>query len=333
MFRRWMMSAVGAVLPFLPVLAHAQAATQVPMPDTGDTAWMLTATALVLFMTLPGLALFYGGLVRSRNVLQLLAAGGNVYYLAKFAGIFGLDMQDIGAQQTGMSKADFQARLHHELEATLSSPITKHDRWAANAPGTHILNRFADAIMTNLRQTLSQVETAEFDGAAALLADRQRSIYIIGGRITKALADYLFTHLQVIRPLVTQIASNPSSWPHYVLNMKAGDVLVIFDIRRYEQEIETLGRAARERGVEIVLFTDQWASPVAKAAAKVFRVHIEAPSAWDSSVVTLFIVEALIEAVQSSGWEETSGRMKTLEGLFEASRLFRKPRPEVSGKP
>jgi DNA-binding MurR/RpiR family transcriptional regulator len=228
---------------------------------------------------------------------------------------------------------DFQARLHHELEATLSNPITKHDRWAANAPGTHILNRFADAIMTNMRQTLSQVETAEFDGAAALLADRQRSIYIIGGRITKALADYLFTHLHVIRPNVTQIASNPSSWPHYVLNMKAGDVLVIFDIRRYEQEIETLGRVARERGIEIILFTDQWASPVAKAAAKIFRVHIEAPSAWDSSVVTLFIVEALIEAVQSSGWEETSDRMKMLEGLFEASRLFRKPRPEVPGKP
>ncbi|GAA4177123.1 MurR/RpiR family transcriptional regulator [Shinella granuli] len=228
---------------------------------------------------------------------------------------------------------DFQARLHHELEATLSSPISKHDRWAARAPGTHILNRFADAIMTNLRQTLSQVETADFDSASALLADRQRSIYIIGGRITKALADYLFTHLQVIRPNVTQIAANPSSWPHYVLNMKAGDVLVIFDIRRYEQEMETLGRVARERGVEIVLFTDQWASPVAKVAAKVFRVHIEAPSAWDSSVVTLFIVEALIEAVQSSGWEETSGRMKTLEGLFEASRLFRKPRPEVPGKP
>ncbi len=40
--------------------------------DTGDTAWMLTATALVLFMTLPGLALFYSGLVRSRNVLSVL---------------------------------------------------------------------------------------------------------------------------------------------------------------------------------------------------------------------------------------------------------------------
>jgi protocatechuate 4,5-dioxygenase alpha chain len=49
--------------------------------------------------------------IRNRNVLQLIAAGGNAYYLAKFAGIFGLDMQDIGAQQTGLSKAEFQARL------------------------------------------------------------------------------------------------------------------------------------------------------------------------------------------------------------------------------
>ncbi|MBT4486731.1 MAG: ammonium transporter, partial [Rhodospirillaceae bacterium] len=38
----------------------------------GDTAWILTSTALVLFMTLPGLALFYGGLVRSNNVLSVL---------------------------------------------------------------------------------------------------------------------------------------------------------------------------------------------------------------------------------------------------------------------
>jgi protocatechuate 4,5-dioxygenase alpha chain len=49
--------------------------------------------------------------IRNRNVLQLIAAGGNAYYLAKFAGIFGLDMQDIGAQQTGMSKDEFKAML------------------------------------------------------------------------------------------------------------------------------------------------------------------------------------------------------------------------------
>jgi protocatechuate 4,5-dioxygenase alpha chain len=49
--------------------------------------------------------------IASRNVLQLIAAGGNIYYLAKFAGILGLDVQDIGAQQTGMTKDAFKAML------------------------------------------------------------------------------------------------------------------------------------------------------------------------------------------------------------------------------
>ncbi len=49
--------------------------------------------------------------VRQRNVLSLIAAGGNVYYLAKLAGIFGLNVQDIGAQQTGVSVEEFKARL------------------------------------------------------------------------------------------------------------------------------------------------------------------------------------------------------------------------------
>jgi protocatechuate 4,5-dioxygenase alpha chain len=49
--------------------------------------------------------------IRTRNVLGLLEAGGNVYYLAKFAGILGLDVQDLGAAQTGMSKQAFKERL------------------------------------------------------------------------------------------------------------------------------------------------------------------------------------------------------------------------------
>jgi ammonium transporter, Amt family len=63
------LSIVSALVLFCPGHAWAQDQSGV---DTGNTAWMLTATALVLFMTLPGLALFYGGLVRQRNVLSVL---------------------------------------------------------------------------------------------------------------------------------------------------------------------------------------------------------------------------------------------------------------------
>lgn len=49
--------------------------------------------------------------LRDRNVLDMIAAGGNVYYLAKFAGIFKLSVQDIGAQQTGMQVDEFKKFL------------------------------------------------------------------------------------------------------------------------------------------------------------------------------------------------------------------------------
>ncbi len=58
----------GALLALAPALAVADA----PTPDKGDIAWMMTATLLVTLMTIPGLALFYGGMVRSKNVLSVL---------------------------------------------------------------------------------------------------------------------------------------------------------------------------------------------------------------------------------------------------------------------
>jgi protocatechuate 4,5-dioxygenase, alpha chain len=58
--------------------------------------------------------------VRRRNVLGLLEAGGNIYYLAKFAGILGLDVQDLGALQTGLSKAEFVKRLVAQAEQPLT---------------------------------------------------------------------------------------------------------------------------------------------------------------------------------------------------------------------
>ena len=59
--------ALGILAVLLPMAARAEDAL-----DTGDTAWILTSTALVLFMTVPALALFYGGLVRTKNVLSVL---------------------------------------------------------------------------------------------------------------------------------------------------------------------------------------------------------------------------------------------------------------------
>jgi ammonium transporter, Amt family len=72
LFPRCCLAAGALAVMALPALAQA-AATAPPVPNKGDTAWMLVATALVMLMTIPGLALFYGGLVRTKNMLSMLS--------------------------------------------------------------------------------------------------------------------------------------------------------------------------------------------------------------------------------------------------------------------
>lgn len=83
------------------------------------------------YCELYGLSAEQRAAIRGRDVLALLAAGGNAYYLAKFAGIFGLDMQDIGAQQTGMTKDQFKAKL----AAYARAPGDRTDDPSAPGPG------------------------------------------------------------------------------------------------------------------------------------------------------------------------------------------------------
>jgi protocatechuate 4,5-dioxygenase alpha chain len=68
------------------------------------------------YMTRFGLSEKTKAAVRARNVAQLIDAGGNIYYLAKLAGIFGLGVQDLGAQQTGMTVEAFKDMLKKQGE-------------------------------------------------------------------------------------------------------------------------------------------------------------------------------------------------------------------------
>lgn len=219
---------------------------------------------------------------------------------------------------------DFQAALREELKAKVKTPIAKHDTWAEGAPSEHMLNRFTDAVIDNIRHTLSHVEPDAFDRACAAVADPAHHLYIVGGRITHTMAEYLFLHMQVIRPQITHIQSTSSTWPHYLLNVAKGDVVVIFDVRRYENNALRLAEMAHAKGARIILFTDQWRSPVHQLAEICFSSRIVVPSAWDSNATTLLLIETMISAVQDLRWDDTKDRVEELEKMFDRTKLFRK---------
>ena len=218
----------------------------------------------------------------------------------------------------------FHQALHHEVEAKVSGPTQRRANWASEAPDDHILNRFGDAVMQNLGQTFANLDTDSFDKSVQQLARTDHQLYVAGGRITRALADYAFTHFQAIRPRVTHMTSSSATWPHYVLDMEPGDTLLLFDVRRYETNLQRLAELAAERGVKVILITDQWGSLAARVAEQTFHCWVEVPSAWDSNISTMMLLEALIAATQEQSWPQTKDRYDRLDELFDMTRLFRK---------
>ncbi len=225
------------------------------------------------------------------------------------------------------SFVDFQKALKQELSQTLADPVARHGQWASGAPREHVLNRHAEAVLANLQDTMKQISHRDFNAVVDLLADPERSVHLVGGRITHAFSDYLATHLEVIRRGVFTLPQAVSLWSHHLLDMDDGDVLVIFDVRRYEADLLTLAGQAADKGLRVVLFSDQWLSPIARRADFCFPVRIEAPSGWDSGVATLFLVEALINAVECKVWPQAEQRIKALEETFNRTGRFRPSEP------
>ena len=255
-----------------------------------------------------------------------VAALGSITQLAKAALVSTPTVVRLVQKMGYRGYPDFQNNLRGEVEAMLVTPLTKHDLWAGRVPDGHILNRFAEATVANMQGTLNQIDHASFDAAAGLLADPKRRVFAVGGRITHAMADYFTSLMKVVRPEVTLLSDNSSTWPPALLDMAPGDVLLVFDIRRYENVVLQVAEMAREQGAEIVLITDRWVSPATEFASHTFACHIEAPSAWDSNVTLMVLVETLLAAVQDLTWGVTEGRMKRLEELYGRTRFFRRHR-------
>ena len=264
--------------------------------------------------------LLAGHLTRNFPVAGL----ASMTYLAKEAGVSTPTVLRLVQKLGFRGYPEFQAQLRNEIEARLESPLSKHARWTDGVPQTHILNRFADAVLANLTRTLSRIDHADFDACAEMLADPKRRVLVTGGRITHALADYLVTQLGIVRPGVSALPSQSSTWPSALLEMRPGDVLIVFDIRRYESATLQLAEMAVERGADVVLITDPWISPISAHARFRFAAQIEVPSAWDSSTALMVMIETLLAAVQELNWPQAQDRMTRLEALYERASMFRR---------
>jgi len=209
------------------------------------------------------------------------------------------------------SYGEFQRALRVELAAQRETPLMKGSDFSANDQ----LDRFAEATIANLRESIANVPRGEFEAIVQLLSARNRPIHVLGGRFTDAIADYMVAHLRVMRPQVRRITGQRFGWLDQLLDVGKRDVFVLFDIRRYSEDLAELARAASQRGATVTLFTDQWMSPISKVAKHVLPARVVVPSIWDSSAGLLLLVEALLSAIAAELGPAARNRLAVIERL------------------
>ncbi len=208
---------------------------------------------------------------------------------------------------------EFQAALRGELAEQLQSPLSRTalsaPTAAADEPPT------LPATIDNIRETFRHFTPRQTDAVVRALANPRGKVFLIGGRFTDPVARYMAAHLAIIRPSVFHLSGQESNWRDRLIDMGKGDALLIFDIRRYQDSLLALAQRAHERGVAIVLFTDQWLSPIARFARHVIAGRTAVPSPWDSSASLFVVSEVLIGEVTRRLEAESASRIKQMEEL------------------
>jgi DNA-binding MurR/RpiR family transcriptional regulator len=213
--------------------------------------------------------------------------------------------------------ADFQRRLRGELEARLRSPLTKEvpTTPAAQGESGEFLPTYWRSVMAAMESSLRELNISEFEGAVSLLADTRRPVMILGGRLSSSLAEQLYLHLRELRADVALIRGQTASWAEQLLDVTAAHTLVVFDIRRYQEDVIRFGQEAVRRGARLILITDEWLSPLAAVARQVLAVRTAVNSHWDSFAPISAVIEALIAQLSSNRWPEVKQRIEELEAI------------------
>lgn len=218
----------------------------------------------------------------------------------------------------------FQQALIGELKEGQKSPVQLmatrtpfEDAWFCD------FMRRAEALMLDVGNSISE---AQFERVCDMLRAKGPALYMIGGRMSDALAQFMGRHLRQFRPKLHNLPSDPEAWPAYIGEMRKGDILLIVDFRRYQPNLKRLAqKAATKKGVRIILITDKWMSPIAKNASEVLAVPTDNGTFWDSYSGALSVMEAIMTRVAETDLDLTRKRIEqwdeTRQNLIDPSNL------------
>jgi DNA-binding MurR/RpiR family transcriptional regulator len=208
---------------------------------------------------------------------------------------------------------DFQRSLRDEVQARSEG---LHSLYETKGPtqGDDVFRRSHEAFTRALDATLASSSLEkDLEDVVALLSDRKRRVWFVGGRFSQLVATYLYLQLRMLRPGCLMVAEAPERRVLDSMDISRRDVLCLFDYRRYQEDTIEAGRRAAQRGAVIVVFTDPWLSPAVEHGRHVLISHADSASPFDSMLGAFALTELIAAKVLTMLGDRGRARVAELE--------------------
>ena len=206
---------------------------------------------------------------------------------------------------------EFRQRLRDEIANTHENPLTLY-RSEDDAPAKAAVRA---SLVSALEQTMDAIDPSELTAIVKLLSETKRKVFIAGGTFTHPLAAHLHFHLRKMRPGVNLLEQDMPRRSDTMLDMRGNDILIVFDIRRYQPDSIMTAEWAAERGAIIILLTDRWMIELSKLSRYVLRCEVQASTPWDTLVGMIAVVELIASSLDQATWPSLKARLEALDQL------------------
>jgi DNA-binding MurR/RpiR family transcriptional regulator len=210
---------------------------------------------------------------------------------------------------------EFQEVIRHEVQARLSSPLARYRDEPPGRGTDSVLSESLEVSRHAVKATLDLLSHRDVEETVDLLADVRRRVMVLGGRVSGQLARYLAGQLHLLRPGVGIVDAERGAPAQQLIDLRKGDLLVVFDYRRYQADTIESARIATAQGCNVILFTDQWLSPASASARQVLVTSVDTVGPFDSLVGATAVVEAVVAAVLNRLGPKAQTRMQSLDRL------------------
>jgi DNA-binding MurR/RpiR family transcriptional regulator len=210
---------------------------------------------------------------------------------------------------------EFQCALLAEVDARMNSPLSRLESSAHEPHEQDMQQAMLGSLTLAIGKTAEQASRDDFERIVSLLADPGRTVLCCGGRASGFFAAWLAVLLSQVRPRARHVEPSLERSSELLADLIPGDVVVIYDYRRYQESVVQFARAAHELGAQVVLFTDEWRSPIAGFADAALISFVQSASPFDTKVPVIAQTEAVVAALVQRASLEAKARLKRIEAL------------------